>query len=242
MAKGPGWRFYKFGLLVTGEGEEDFLPQLFRSLTVAGNCHFEVIRRVPQLSPRKSHQHKLKLVGTQKQLPSRDQEIGLAARGWLSQGGTHVLLVDDLEHDRADERHEIFQRYRQALDAILGQRRHLASVHFLVNMLEAYYFADTRAPNAVLRTELTDCTGDVEAIRHPKNDLKRLSPGFDEKSHGKAIVKQLDVVHVLSRVDTCASLRVLFAWCVQALGQPVSPRYQLDAGCYDRVTGPQLKQ
>lgn len=41
---------------------------------------------------------------------------------------------------------------------------------------------------------------------------------------------------------TGASLRVLFAWCGQGLGQPVSARYQLEAGCYDRVTGPQLKQ
>ena len=48
-----------------------------------------------------------------------------------------------------------------------------ASVHFLVNMLEAYYFAHAAATNGVLGTELEDFEGDVESIRHPKNDLKK---------------------------------------------------------------------
>ena len=59
------------------------------------------------------------------------------------------------------------------------------AVHFLVNMLEAYYFADSKAVNGVLGTDLEDFEGDVETIRHPKNDLKRRHAPFDEKEHGR---------------------------------------------------------
>ena len=117
-----------------------------------------------------------------------------------------------------------------------------ASVHFLVNMLEAYYFADTAAVNAVLGTDLSDHPGDVEDIRHPKEDLKKLYPGFDEVTHGGAIVKRLDVEHVLDEPLTCASLRVLFGWCVQAMGGEPGSRFRLDTGIHDVVTGPQLGQ
>jgi hypothetical protein len=245
MAENPEWRFRKFGLLVTGEGEELFLPRMFRSLSgLGGGCTFKVIRRIGQLSPRTvAKQARLQVTGTQKRIPSRDEELGLAARGWLDSGGDYVLLIDDLEHDRAGFEREIFNRYRQALDTILGHRRERASVHFLVNMLEAYYFADAKALNAVLGLEpqLVDESGDVERLRHPKNELKRLSPGFDEKRHGQQVMVLLDVEHVLSRPETCASLRVLFAWCMKALGQSVSRRYRLDTGVYALITGAQLR-
>ena len=53
-----------------------------------------------------------------------------------------LILVDDLEAGRSDSAQEIFDRYRLALDTILTERKsRRASVHFLVNMLEAYYFA-----------------------------------------------------------------------------------------------------
>ena len=29
---GYAWRFFRFGLIVTGKGEEEFLPKLFRSI------------------------------------------------------------------------------------------------------------------------------------------------------------------------------------------------------------------
>jgi hypothetical protein len=53
-------------------------------------------------------------------------------------------------------------------------------------------------------------------------------------------VERLDLEHVLSNPEACASLRVLFAWCMMALGQPVSSRYRLDTGIYALVPGRQL--
>ena len=122
------------------------------------------------------------MTGSGKTIPDRDaQDIGIPAREFLSSETNFVILVDDLEADRAGEIRQIFDRYRLALDTILQpDQARRASVHFFVNMLEAYYFADARAVNAVLETELEDCEGDVETIRHPKNELKVLYQGFDE--------------------------------------------------------------
>ena len=81
-----------------------------------------------------------------------------------------------------------------------------------MNMLEAYYFADASAINAVLNTALGDYESDVESIRHSKNELKKAFAGFDEVEHGGRILARLDIPHVLSRPETCAALRTLFAW------------------------------
>jgi hypothetical protein len=70
--------------------------------------------------------------------------------------------------------------------------------------------------------------------------LKRRIPGFDEVLHGERIVGRLDVRHVLSRPETCASLRTLFAWCVRALRCPFSDEYQLLQGRRSPVTEAQL--
>ena len=105
-----------------------------------------------------------------------------------------------LEAKRSSDTQQVFDRYRSALDAMLTEdQTHQASVHFLVNMLEAYYFADAQAVNAVLGTDLDDFEGDVETIRNPKRDLKNLWPGFDEREHGRRSVERLDVLHALSR-------------------------------------------
>ena len=119
------------------------------------------------------------------------------------------------------------------------QTRRVA-VHFFVNMLEAYYFADTRAVNEVLGTELADFEGDVESMRHPKNDLKTLSRGFHERDHGRQIVKRLDVSHILSRGDTCASLRTMFAWLYIALGEPDGYDSRLLERRYSEITRSQI--
>ena len=213
-------RFHRVDLIVTGETEEQCLPDLFRQLTSQGTCWFTLIRRIGQRSPIESPKRKLKMIGTGKLIPTRDEEqIGAPARRFLRDGGDYVLLVDDLEADRAPEARAVFDRYRLALDTMLPESlRAYAAVHFLVNMLEAYYFADASALNRVLGTELEDFAGDVETIRHPKNDLKVLYPGFDEKEHGAQIVRQLDVVHVLRREDACASLRTMFTWAGEAVG------------------------
>lgn len=71
----------------------------------------------------------------------------------------------------------------------------------------------------------------------PKTSSRRC---FDEVTHGEAIVERLDVEHVLGNPETCASLRVLFGWCVQATGGEVGARFCLDTGIHDVVTGPQL--
>ena len=216
------WRFFRFGLIVTGETEEQCLPDLLRVLEARGNCAFRVVRRVGQRSPIRSATRKQRMVGTGKTIPDRDaEEIGFPARKFLSSVGDFVLLVDDLEAGRSEQVDAVFGRYRMALDAILGEELSArAAVHFLVNMLEAYYFADANAVNKVLGTELEDFEGDVETIGRPKNELKRIHPGFDEKAHGPSIVRALDVPHILAQKDRCASLRTMFAWAGVTVGAP----------------------
>ena len=218
-AEAAEWRHYRFGLIVTGETEEHCLPDLFRVLASQGNCSFTVIRRIGQRSPIKSARRKRKMVGTGKTIPNRDAEqIGFPARRFLSLAGDFVMLVDDLEASRSEDVKEVFSRYRLALDTILGERMSAqAAVHFLVNMLEAYYFADANAVNQVLNTDLEDFDGDVETIRHPKNKLKSIFAGFDEKEHGPLIVRSLDVRHVLAHEERCASLRTMFEWASVAI-------------------------
>lgn len=237
------WRFVRFGLIVTGEGEEEFLPSLFRSLTEGGQCTFEVLRRIGQRSPITSPKKKLRMVGRGQIITDTDEEeIGLTARRYLMRKDTYVILVDDLEGDRVEQHAAVYQRYRQVLDTMLGPLKFRASVHFLVNMLEAYYFADAKAINSVLGTVLTDHESDVETIGNPKAELKQLFSDFHEIEHGKRIVAQLDVPHVLSRAHTCASLRTLFAWCSRAVGVPFAERYRLADGIRHPVTSAQIDQ
>ncbi len=246
--------FFHFGLIVTGKGERDHLPHLFQSLTTTGICHFGVIRFIGQRSPIVSKKRKLKMVGQGKTIPDKDQEIGLEARRYLGDNPCNlVVLLDDLEYDRREQAQLVFERYRVALDTMLtAQQSRRTSVHFLVNMLEAYYFADAKAVNEVLSLNppLEDYRGDVETIRHPKNELKRLYRGFREVADGERILERLDIAHILSRPDTCAWLRTLFAWCLRVLEQHPNyeklsltnlvDRYRLRDGILSDVTRPQL--
>ena len=234
---GRAWRFFRFGLIVTGKGEEEFLPKLFRSLAATGRCSFRVIRRIDQRSPIRSPRRRLRMMGSGKQITDKDEEeIGLPARTFLSSDDRYVLLIDDLEADRSNDIQQVFGRYRLALDTMLKDQAHRASVHFLVNMLEAYYFADARAVKAVLGIVLDDFEGDVEAIRNPKGRLK----GFDEREHGRLIVEQLNVLHVLSRADACCSLRTIFAWIYTAIEEPDSEIRSLLDGCHNETTRGQI--
>ena len=239
---GHAWPFFRFGLIVTGEGEEEFLPSLFRSLAATGRCSFRVIRRIRQRSPIQSPRRLLRMMGSGKQIPDRDaEEIGLPTRRFLSSADRYVLLIDDLEAKRSSDIQQVFDCYRRAFDTMLTENQaHRASVHFLVNMLEAYYFADMRAVNAVLGTDLDDFEGDVETIRNPKRDLKSLWPGFDEREHGRLIVERLDVLHVLSRSDACCSLRTIFAWVYTAIEEPDSEIRSLLDGCHNETTKGQI--
>ena len=114
-------------------------------------------------------------------------------------------------------------------------------------MLEAYYFADAQAINAVLETSLPDHEGDVETIRNPKSDLRAEYQGFREIDDGGRILDQIDIEHVLSRPDTCPSLRTLFAWCVEVLAQhpnfnraDFEDKYRLHDGKLSEITRTQL--
>jgi len=239
----PTWRFYRFGLIVTGKVEADALPHLFRSLAATGRCRFEVIRRIGQRSPRTSPKRRLTVTGTDKAIPDSDaMEIGLPARQYLCQDDAFVILVDDLEHSRRPQARDVFNRYRQALDALLEPcgLAARASVHFFVNMLEAYYLADPHAVSEVLDIQLPSRTDDVETIRNPKAELRRAAPAFDERRDGAEILKRIDVPAVLSHLDTCASLRALFGWCAAAIAETPTTLWQLDRGAYSVVTGPQI--
>lgn len=244
--------FTRFGLIVTGQGEERFLPQLFKLFHRHASrpaCHFEVIRRIGQRSPRSSPRHQLEMVGKKRKVvPDRDMEdFGFPARAFLGHHGehAHVILVDDLESARKDAHQEVFERYRKTLDAALydpAQRRR-AAVFFLVMMLEAYYFGDLEVLCEALQLEEIPkalCDVDVESIRHPKNDLKALFPGFDEIVHGERIVNRLDVVKVLEDPQRCAALRTMFAWCAGALGIPWGSGTGFLEGVLCPVTSSQL--
>jgi hypothetical protein len=160
------------------------------------------------------------MVGSGKTIPTRDeQELGLPARRFLRERPSHFLvLIDDIERDRRPYIEAVFARYRKAFDTMLRpDERSRAAVHFFANMLEAYYFADSRAVNKALGCCVLaqDHHGDVEEISHPKNDLKALIRGFDERTHGAEIVALLDLDHVLGNPKTCGFLRALFGWCVE---------------------------
>ena len=245
----PQWAFLHFGLIVTGETEQEHLPKLFRSLMAAGICHFEVIRKIEQRSPKTSSAQNPTVAGVNQAIETKDElEIGLPARGYVNQSGHHfVILIDDLEYGRKGQAQEIFDRYRTALDTVLDTLKHRASVHFLVYMLEAYYFADAQAINAVLGTALSDYEEDVETIRNPKSGLRQMHPSFREIDDGGEILDQIDIEHILSRPDACASLRTLFAWCVKVLETysdhdctDFYDKYKLRDGKLSEITGTQL--
>ena len=247
----PQWAYFHFGLIVTGETEQGHLPKLFKSLKETGGCKFEVIQTIGQRDPRTSSRPRrnLKVLGTNQSIPPTDwEEIGLPAIEHVNQSGYHfVILIDDLEYRRRDQALLVFDRYRTALDIALKTLKHRASVHFLVYMLEAYYFADARAINAVLETSLLGYEGDVETIRNPKSDLRAEYQGFREIDDGGRILDRIDIERVLSRPDTCASLRTLFAWCVKVLAKysnydctDLDDKYRLHDGILGVVTGRQL--
>lgn len=247
----PQYDYFHFGLIITGNTEQEHLPKLFKSLKETEVCKFEVIQTIGQRDPRTSSRPRrnLKVLGTNQSIPPTDwEEIGLPAIEHVNQSGYHfVILIDDLEHRRREQALLVFDRYRTALDIALKALKHRASVHFLVNMLEAYYFGDVRAINAALGTSLPDHKDDVETIRNPKSDLRRTYPSFREIDDGGEILNQIDIEHVLSRPDACASLRTLFAWCVGILAQhpnfdrpDFDNKYRLHDGILSVITKPQL--
>lgn len=201
---GKPCHYFHFGLIVTGKSERVHLPKLFRSLMSTGICTFQVINFTGQRRPITSIKKKIVMVGSGKMITDKDQdEIGLPARRYLKNDPCClVILVDDLEHDWRENAQEVFNRYRQIFDTILtASQKTRASVHFLVNMLEAYYWADTQSLNSVLslKPSLEDHKDDVEDIRHPKAEILKLYPQFHEIDDGGKILDAIDIEHVLSR-------------------------------------------
>jgi len=225
---------HRFGLIVTGEGERQFIARLFRSLQSEYPCDFEVFRRIGQRSPRSQPPASLTVTGTGKRVPTKDEtEIGSAALAYMQQHReAFVIVLDDLEWDRRNDAERVFGRYREALDAVLGTcgLSHAASVHFFVMMLEAYYLACPDVLEITLGVGFPQPNGDVEAVRSPVGTIKDRCPGFDKIKDGSRIVPQLDVPAILRDPNTCASLRTLFAWCVRAMGGEFEHRYRLADG------------
>jgi len=250
----------QFGLIVTGKGEEEFLPKFFRSLAdrkKGANCSFVVLGRIGQLSPRTSQKPKnqQRISGEKQAITSKAQDMGLMAKGYLmdkrTQQNRFVLLIDDVERDRRPQLASIFNLYRTALDTILSPQDHSrAGVHFFANMLEAYYFANSQAVNTALGAAVIpeDHRGDVEEIPHPKNALEKLHPAFRERKDGGKIVAELDLDHILRDPETCAFLRSLFGWCVEKLlassdfcAPALASRYQLALGKRAEITKNQVR-
>jgi hypothetical protein len=220
------WFYARFLLVVTGIGEEKFLPDLFSQLTASNICRFDVLERIGQLNPITSVSRRLKIVGTNRSASTREDDLGLRIRGRLAlDTHAYVLIVDDLEHERRPQCDAVYSRYRDILDRFLDESdRTRASVHFLVNMLESYYFAHPDAVTTALNLvrPFPGESGDVEEIRNPKSNLRQIlnssyKRSFDEVSDGKRIVNHLRLEIILGDAQTCAALRTLVAWCVEKL-------------------------
>jgi hypothetical protein len=112
----------RFGLIVTGEGEEQSLPQLFRVLMAKAHCVFQVIRRVRQRSPITAPDRIRRMVGSGRRLPTKDEEeVGVPVLLFLRRNpGSYAMVVDDLEGARRAIAANVFGRYRTALDAALA--------------------------------------------------------------------------------------------------------------------------
>lgn len=202
---------FKFVLFVTGKGEKAHFPKLFDSLSKSGICSFVVKEFLGQRRPIKAPKKLAEMVRAGKRIPDKDFErIGAPARRYLAADSCNrVILIDDLEESGRDHAEEIFQRYRNAFDAALGTEKGRASVHFLVNMLEAYFFGHPDALNRTLKLEppIDLYNGDVESIRNPKSQLKQLFPEYRETIHPEQILELIDLDLVLAYSDYCASLR-----------------------------------
>ena len=217
------WKSVKIGFLVTGKSELG-VDKFFRQLATTGGCHFPAHRWIKQYRLKKEAPTKpikpLTPIDSKKKVPDKYfSDIGVPAR---QLNCDFVVLIDDLEHDWRDRQSDVYGLYRDALNSAFPKSPSKASVHFFVNMLESYYFADHETTNAVLGTALSEHPDDVEDIRHPKNLLKGLVPQhnsgrtFDEVQDGQAIMANIRLETVLQKPQHCRSLRTLVKWLVTA--------------------------
>ncbi|NEO88356.1 MAG: DUF4276 family protein [Spirulina sp. SIO3F2] len=223
--------YFTFLLFVTGKGEREHLPKLFKELTTSGICSFKVVEKIGQRRAITSPRRIAKMVGKGQMLPSKDfEQIGAPARRHLQNAPcARLLLIDDLEGlDEADAS-AAFQRYRRALDEGLREHKERAAVHFLVRMLEAYFFADVEATNQALALDppIPSYDQDVETtIEHPKSELKQqYFPQYREIEDSGKVLGQLSLNTVLASPERCASLRTCVKWIVEQLMAYPTPNY-----------------
>lgn len=249
------WREIRLRFFVTGKGEAIFLKDFFSQLAYfnSGVLIIDTSRDFPQLSVRGSTKRYVSDKYESKKGPLSRVELAAEnrIRPWLTMSGNHLaILIDDLESSRRSFASSQYTFYREAIDQQLdgvGNLKDRFSVHFFVNMVEAYFFADHQSVNGVCGTSLDEHPGDVENIRHPKNRLKELvsnlSRGsqFHEVRDGQAIAKKLNLAKVLDNPEHCRALRALVAWIWEAIGQERGEEYQLQNGRYWDVTVSQLR-
>ncbi len=210
--------YMRFGLLVTGKGERKSLELLFNKALAYEICHFEVRDKIGQIDPITSKTRIARRDRQNKPVTDKHQEmISQKARRYLQANKCHhLILIDDLEG--RDPQH-VYDTYRTIIDySLKPEQKTRVSVHFMVNMLEAYCFADADAVNIALELELkdqiSDYSGDVESISHPKGKLKKIS-SYHEIEDSEKIFKELDLEHVLSDPNSCGFLRSCVAWIVK---------------------------
>ncbi|MBA4030118.1 MAG: hypothetical protein C0478_04380 [Planctomyces sp.] len=247
-----GWRQVHLRLFVTGQGEETFLASFFRQLRhfESGEVIITAEYAFPQITV-PTNAKKLAKNGREV-LEKIDKATIKKIRPWLLISTQHyAVLVDDLETGRRTVAETQFNFYREQIHRILDTKPEIKnrfSVHFFVNMVEAYYFNHPEVVNDVCGTSLTAQPGDVENIRHPKGRLKELvsqlerGRKFDEMVDGTAIAKKLDLQKVLDNSEHCRALRTLVAWIWEAMGRKRGEEYQLQKGHYWEVTASQLKE
>lgn len=242
------YRQIEFVVAVTGHAEEACVPTIVRKATESLSS-FVLVRQVRRVHQR-PRSRIVRRGSTKAQVLPDHVTLAREVPKLVHDNNVFFLWIDDLEGgtDRPAARQH-FDYYAQLLDkACHTPLRAKCSIHFLVNMLEAYFLADTSSANIVLGTNLTNHAGDCEDIKNPKGVLesavKKLDPSakYDVKEDGGSIAKQLNLETILSSPDRCRALRTLVAWCWEAIGEPRDERFQLASGQYWDVTAAQLQQ
>ena len=238
---------------VTGHAEVECVPAIIRKCMRLSSAVVKIgtvsrVRQRPRLRIRAKGSQKCQVLPEHEKLA---REIPKLVRDERS----YFLWIDDLENEEDRKQPQPhFDYYARLLDdAVHAPMRERCSIHFLVNMLEAYFLADTSAVNTVLQpflerpdTSLKRHQGDCENIKNPKGTLvshvKHCNPTkrYIETTHGPGIARQLDIEQILSNPNHCRALRTLVAWCWEAIGEARTDQFQLLAGVYWDVTAHQL--
>lgn len=237
----------EFILAVTGHTEVKCAARIVRKSlpNLPRRVEVDVVRRVPQ-RPRIRLRNK---TPTRSQIIPDHQKLALDLPKLLAQNpDRYFLWLDDLE--KGEDRQNPTSHYRYYRDliegAVTGDFRRRCSVHFLVNMLENYFFGHTSVVNEVLKTSLTDHDGDCENIRSAAGKLNEFAKSVSQSSqyhkttHGTEIARKLDIERILGNPQTCRALRTLVAWCWNTVGEQPTGRFQLAEGSFWSITAVQL--